>query len=145
MKKLIVLACAAASLSAHAQYFNHDYGTPFIEVSQSGMNTVANHTGFVIAGIATNPANGNSPTVVSYSDNLGNIPGAPYFTKAYRVKTPTGINMNSREGRVLELGLNRAIAGEITAVDALNSMSDDIYKIMEKYKYKTAELPKLTA
>jgi multiple sugar transport system substrate-binding protein len=46
---------------------------------------------------------------------------------------------------VLELGLNRAIAGEITAVDALNSMSDDIYKIMEKYKYKTAELPKLTA
>lgn len=44
---------------------------------------------------------------------------------------------------VLELGLNRAIAGEITSVDALNSMSDDIYKVMDKYKYKTAELPPL--
>jgi multiple sugar transport system substrate-binding protein len=46
---------------------------------------------------------------------------------------------------VLELGLNRAIAGEITSVDALNSMSDDIYKVMEKYKYKTGELPPLKA
>ena len=44
---------------------------------------------------------------------------------------------------VLELGLNRAIAGEITSTDALNSMSDDIYKVMEKYKYKTGELPPL--
>ncbi len=46
---------------------------------------------------------------------------------------------------VLELGLNRAIAGEISAVDSLNSMSDDIYKVMEKYKYKTGELPPLKA
>jgi multiple sugar transport system substrate-binding protein len=44
---------------------------------------------------------------------------------------------------VLELGLNRSIAGEITTADALNSMSDDIFKIMEKYKYKTGEGPKL--
>lgn len=46
---------------------------------------------------------------------------------------------------VLELGLNRAIAGEISSVDALNSMSDDIYKIMDKYHYKTGEGPKLGA
>ena len=46
---------------------------------------------------------------------------------------------------VLELGLNRAIAGEITSSDALNSMSDDIYKVMEKYKYKTGEGAKLGA
>lgn len=46
---------------------------------------------------------------------------------------------------VLELGLNRAIAGEINPVDALNSMSDQIYKVMEKYSYKTAELPPLKA
>jgi multiple sugar transport system substrate-binding protein len=45
---------------------------------------------------------------------------------------------------VLELGLNRSIAGEITTADALNSMSDDIFKIMEKYKYKTGEGPKLS-
>lgn len=46
---------------------------------------------------------------------------------------------------VLELGLNRAVAGEISVVDALNSMSDNVYKVMEKYKYKTGELPKLKA
>ena len=46
---------------------------------------------------------------------------------------------------VLELGLNRAIAGEITSVDALNSMSDEIHAVMEKYKYKTGELPPLKA
>jgi multiple sugar transport system substrate-binding protein len=46
---------------------------------------------------------------------------------------------------VLELGLNRAIAGEITSVDALNKMSDDISKVMEKYKYKTGSLPPLKA
>ncbi len=46
---------------------------------------------------------------------------------------------------VLELGLNRAIAGEISSVDALNSMSDDIHAVMEKYKYKTGELPPLKA
>ena len=44
---------------------------------------------------------------------------------------------------VLELGLNRAIAGEITVVDALNSMSDDIHKVMEKYNYKTGALSPL--
>lgn len=46
---------------------------------------------------------------------------------------------------VLELGLNRAIAGEISSVDALNSMSDDIHAVMEKYKYQTGELPPLKA
>ncbi len=46
---------------------------------------------------------------------------------------------------VLEVGLNRAIAGEISATDALNNMSDDIYKVMEKYKYQTGELPPLKA
>ncbi|WP_119389687.1 extracellular solute-binding protein [Taklimakanibacter lacteus] len=44
---------------------------------------------------------------------------------------------------VLELGLNRAIAGEITAVDALNGMADEIHAVMEKYKYKTAQLEPL--
>jgi multiple sugar transport system substrate-binding protein len=46
---------------------------------------------------------------------------------------------------VLELGLNRAIVGEISSSDALNSMADDIYKVMEKYKYKTGEGPALKA
>ncbi|PZO81196.1 MAG: polyols ABC transporter substrate-binding protein [Mesorhizobium amorphae] len=44
---------------------------------------------------------------------------------------------------VLELGLNRAVAGEITPVDALNGMSDEIHAVMEKHKYRTGELPPL--
>lgn len=44
---------------------------------------------------------------------------------------------------VLEVGLNRAVAGEITSVDALNSMSDDIEKIMAGHSYKTGSLPPL--
>lgn len=44
---------------------------------------------------------------------------------------------------VLEIGLNRAVAGEITSVDALNGMSAEIHKIMEKYSYKTGGLQPL--
>jgi multiple sugar transport system substrate-binding protein len=44
---------------------------------------------------------------------------------------------------VLELGLNRAIAGEITSTQALNGMSDEIYGIMAKYGYKTSKLEPL--
>ncbi|MGH6923229.1 MAG: extracellular solute-binding protein [Propylenella sp.] len=44
---------------------------------------------------------------------------------------------------ILEVGLNRAIAGEITSVDALNSMADDIHAVMAKYSYKTGVLPHL--
>jgi multiple sugar transport system substrate-binding protein len=44
---------------------------------------------------------------------------------------------------ILELGLNRAIAGEITAVDSLNGMAGEIHTVMSKYKYKTAQLEPL--
>ncbi|MFO1147499.1 MAG: extracellular solute-binding protein [Alsobacter sp.] len=44
---------------------------------------------------------------------------------------------------VLELGLNRAVAGEITSTQALNGMSDEIYAIMAKYNYKTGKLDPL--
>jgi multiple sugar transport system substrate-binding protein len=44
---------------------------------------------------------------------------------------------------VLELGLNRAVAGEITSVDALNGMSDEIEKIMAGHAYKTDKLTPL--
>ena len=44
---------------------------------------------------------------------------------------------------VLELGLNRAIAGEIDTASSLNLMSDEIAKIMGGYNYKTGSLPKL--
>jgi multiple sugar transport system substrate-binding protein len=44
---------------------------------------------------------------------------------------------------VLEVGLNRTVAGEIQSIDALNSMADDIHTVMEKYNYKTGDLPPL--
>lgn len=44
---------------------------------------------------------------------------------------------------ILELGLNRAIAGEITSAVALNSMSDQIEAVMAKYKYKTGKMQPL--
>jgi len=44
---------------------------------------------------------------------------------------------------VLELELNRAIAGEITSMQALNSMADQIYAVMAKYGYKTGKLEPL--
>ena len=44
---------------------------------------------------------------------------------------------------ILELGLNRAIAGEITSVVALNSMSSEIEAVMTKYKYKTGKMQPL--
>jgi multiple sugar transport system substrate-binding protein len=41
---------------------------------------------------------------------------------------------------ILELGLNRAIAGEITSVAALNGMADEIHGVMAKYSYRTGKL-----
>jgi multiple sugar transport system substrate-binding protein len=44
---------------------------------------------------------------------------------------------------VLELGLNRAIAGEITSVAALNGMANEIADIMTKHNYRTGKLEPL--
>jgi multiple sugar transport system substrate-binding protein len=43
----------------------------------------------------------------------------------------------------LELGLNRAIAGEITSVAALNTMADEIHKVMAAKGYKTGKVEAL--
>lgn len=44
---------------------------------------------------------------------------------------------------VMELGLNRAVAGEITVVEALNSMAADLEKILADADYATGRLPDL--
>jgi multiple sugar transport system substrate-binding protein len=44
---------------------------------------------------------------------------------------------------VLELGLNQAVAGEITTVQALNGMADQIHAVMAKNNYKTGKLEAL--
>jgi multiple sugar transport system substrate-binding protein len=44
---------------------------------------------------------------------------------------------------ILEVGLNRAVAGEITSVEALNGMAGQVHEVMAKYGYKTGTLPLL--
>jgi multiple sugar transport system substrate-binding protein len=44
---------------------------------------------------------------------------------------------------ILDLGLNRAVAGEITSVDALNTMAEQIHEVMANYNYNTGRLPPL--
>ena len=44
---------------------------------------------------------------------------------------------------ILELGLNRAIAGETTSVDALNSMASEINVVMTKHGYASGKLEPL--
>ena len=44
---------------------------------------------------------------------------------------------------ILELGLNRAVAGEISSVDALNGMAEEVHAVMERYNYTTGALQQL--
>ena len=44
---------------------------------------------------------------------------------------------------VLELGLNRAVAGETTAVAALNEMAERIHGVMASHGYRTGKLEPL--
>jgi len=44
---------------------------------------------------------------------------------------------------ILELGLNQAVAGNLTAVAALNSMAGQIHDVMSKHGYKTGVEPPL--
>lgn len=44
---------------------------------------------------------------------------------------------------VMELGLNRTVAGELSPVEALNSMAADLEKILAKAGYATGRLPDL--
>jgi multiple sugar transport system substrate-binding protein len=44
---------------------------------------------------------------------------------------------------ILELGLNQAVAGEITSTSALNGMADQIHAVMAKYGYNTGKLEPL--
>jgi multiple sugar transport system substrate-binding protein len=91
----------------------------------------------------------------------GGIPvsGAPYrepiaqerrfrWMKAIGESLPHAVStMNFPEAGevipILELGLNQAIAGEVTSIAALNSMAEQIHAVMAKYKYNTGTLPKL--
>ena len=83
----------------------------------------------------------------AYESDFANKPENRYM-KAMVVASPMARQMTSvPEGAaiiaVLELGLNQAVAGEITVPHALNSMAADIEKIMADAGYKTGRLPDL--
>jgi multiple sugar transport system substrate-binding protein len=44
---------------------------------------------------------------------------------------------------VLELGLNRAIAGEITTTEALNGMAGQVHDVMATRGYRTGRIEPL--
>jgi multiple sugar transport system substrate-binding protein len=83
-----------------------------------------------------------------YNDPIADDP-AYRWMKALAASLPTAVNPYAfpEAGEVisvLELRLNEAIIGSSSTTEALNRASDEIHAVMEKYKYKTGELPHLT-
>lgn len=93
-------------------------------------------------------ANGGSPvSAAAYESDLAEKAENRYML-TMRVALPTAKRMwTIPEGAeivaVTELGLNRAVAGELTAVEALNSMAAEIETIMQNAGYETGRLPDL--
>jgi multiple sugar transport system substrate-binding protein len=93
---------------------------------------------------------GGAPvSAAAYESDFADRPENRYM-KAMVVGSPLARQMTSvPQGAaiiaVLELGLNQAVAGEITIPKALNSMAADIEKIMADAGYKTGRLPDLPA
>ena len=91
---------------------------------------------------------GGSPvSAAAYESDFANKPENRYML-TMRTASPTArrlwtIPEGSEIVAVTEVGLNRAVAGEITPIDALNSMAADIEKIMVDAGYTTGRLPDL--
>ncbi len=91
---------------------------------------------------------GGSPvSAAAYESEIADKPENRYMI-TMREALPTARRMwTIPEGAeivaVTEVGLNRAVAGEITAVEALNSMAAEIEKIMQDAGYETGRLPDL--
>ncbi|MGJ8611533.1 MAG: ABC transporter substrate-binding protein [Octadecabacter sp.] len=91
---------------------------------------------------------GGSPvSAAAYESDFADQPENRYML-TMRDAAPTArrlwtIPEGSEIVAVLEVGLNRTVAGEITAVDALNDMAADIEKIMIDAGYETGRLPDL--
>ncbi len=91
---------------------------------------------------------GGSPvSAAAYESDFAEKPENRYML-TMRTASPTArrlwtIPEGSEIVAVLEVGLNRTVAGEITPVEALNSMAADIEKIMIDAGYETGRLPDL--
>lgn len=118
MKKIYFLLLAMFTLSASkAQYFEHNYGNNVWDSPEKGMNTLKNREGFIISGINRDSL-GAERILVSYADKTGNIPGSPFFSKTYRLNTPSGTPTNARDAKVIELdSLSFGVAGATHIID----------------------------
>lgn len=91
---------------------------------------------------------GGSPvSAAAYESDFAEKPENRYMP-TMRSASPTArrlwtIPEGSEIVAVLEVGLNRTVAGEISPVDALNGMAAEIEKIMMDADYKTGRLPDL--
>lgn len=91
---------------------------------------------------------GGSPvSAAAYESDFADKPENRYML-TMRSASPTArrlwtIPEGSEIVAVLEVGLNRTVAGEISAVDALNGMAAEIEKIMQDAGYDTSRLPDL--
>ena len=83
-----------------------------------------------------------------YRDQIADDPHYRWM-KPLAASLPTAVNAydfpeSGEVISVLELRLNEAISGNASTKDALNHAADEIHAVMDKYKYKTGELPHLT-
>lgn len=92
---------------------------------------------------------GGAPVGASpYQDSIAKDPKQRWMP-AMAEGSPLAVNIYTfpEAGEVipiLELELNRAIAGEITATQALNSIADQVAAVMAKHGYKTGKLAPLS-
>lgn len=91
---------------------------------------------------------GGAPvSAAAYESDFSERPENRYM-QAMRVASPLAKGMwtipeGAELAAVMELGLNRAVAGDISVVDALNSMAADLEKILADAGYETGRLPDL--
>lgn len=91
---------------------------------------------------------GGAPvSAAAYESDFADRPENRYM-KAMLTASPLAKGMwtipeGAELAAIMELGLNRTVAGEISVVDALNSMAKDLEKVLSGAGYKTGRLPDL--
>lgn len=99
------------------------------------------------AQIAYTEGGGIPVSAAAYEAPIANEPQYRWM-EAMREASPLAVNIYTFPEAaeviaILEVGLNRAIAGEIGAAEALNGMAKDVKDVMEKNGYRTGVLPPL--
>lgn len=91
---------------------------------------------------------GGAPvSAAAYESDFADLPENRYM-QAMRVASPLAKGMwtipeGAELAAIMELGLNGAVNGEISVVDALNSMAADLEAVLEEAGYETGRLPDL--